>query len=456
VAASALVVGAGLAAAAVLLTDRIPPAEERAAADEADLPVLTGRWPAFRGPTMMGIAPDGDWPTSWDAATGENILWRVPIPGQGHSSPVVWGRRVFVTTASQRERWVHCVDAARGRLAWSRRVASPPESAAIDAGLEVFDMTGFAAPTPVTDGEHVWATFADADLVCFTADGRQVWVRNLGKPDSMYGLASSLVLHGDLLILQLDQGTDPEAGVSALVAFDKATGAEAWRTPRPVPNSWSTPVVMTPEQGLPRAILVTTGNPFVMAYDPSSGVELWRAEGLSGDIAPMPVLTGGLIVAANTDSQAMAVRPGGSGNVTGSHVVWTQWEVSLPDMVSPVATDTHVLLATSYGSASGLRASDGQLLWEYEFRTELTASPVRSGDRVYLPAVDGRTFLFRRGDTFELEAVCDIGEKQTASPALADGRIYMRTEKHLVCIANGVAPKASASAEPAAGESDER
>jgi len=434
VAAMAVVAGVMLLGSALLghapLPDVISKPEEVAA------PILSGpetAWPAFRGPEMIGVVPPGEWPDDWDAATGRNILWKCPVPGQGNSSPVVWGNRIFLTSASQKERWVHCIGAAEGRILWTRKVASPPESAEIDADLEAFEMTGYAAPTAVTDGEHVWATFANADVVCFDAEGSQVWIVNLGKPDNQYGMASSLLLYKDLLILQHDMGVEAEDGLSTLIAMNTATGDIVWETERPVPNSWTTPILIGPDEGLERTELVTCANPYVMAYDPATGKELWRVKGLSGDVAPSPVFAGGLVFAVNTESQAMAVRPGGSGDVTDTHVVWT-YEEDLPELVSPVASGAHYLQVDTYGTVTCLRASDGAVLWQHDFECQFQPSPSLVGSLVYLPNEAGKTFIFPLADEFTLRGTCSIGERQSASPAFSAGRIYIRGAKNLYCI----------------------
>lgn len=396
---------------------------------------LTGRWPAFRGPKMTGVVPEGQWPETWNAETGENILWVCPIPGRGNSSPVVWGRRVFLTTATHRENWVHCVDAAEGRVAWSRRVVSPVDAPAM-AEDDVFEMTGFAAPTPVTDGKHVWATFANADVVCFDLDGTQIWVRNLGKPTINYGRATSLVLHQGRVILQNDQGSTPEDGLSSIIAFDKATGKTVWETDRDLAGTWTTPIIIGPDEGLDRYELITCGDPSVIAYDPADGRELWRANGLGGEVAPMPTFAGGRIFAVNTGSQVMAIRPGGSGDVTASRVAWVA-EDGLPSIVSPVASATHYLQVDSdLALVTCYRATDGRKLWEQKLDAEtFKASPSLVGDRVFLTDGEGTTYVFPLADTFKLIRTCLIGEPVSASPAYADGRIYIRTENNLYCIA---------------------
>lgn len=402
------------------------------AAPEVEPITLTGQWPAFRGPQMTGVVPPGTWPDRWSARTGENILWKCPIPGQGNSSPVVWGDRIFVTSADTTERWVHCASAATGRLAWSRRVESPPGGPEMTTD-DVMDLTGFAAPTAVTDGQAVWATFANADVVCFDFSGNQKWVINLGKPVSTYGLATSLLLHKNVVILQHDQGSNPEDGLSWLIAMDKATGEIVRRVPRETANSWSTPILIGPAEGLPRQELITCSSPYVMAYDPDTFEELWRAKGLDGDVAPTPTFAGGLVFMANADGQAMAIRPGGSGDVTATHVVWSADE-ALPDTVSPLASATHYMHVASYGEVVCYRAADGTKLWQNRFESTFRPSPSLVGNLVYLPDDFGTTYIFELADEFKLIRSCDLGESQSASPAFADGRIYIRAKSNLYCI----------------------
>jgi outer membrane protein assembly factor BamB len=391
--------------------------------------VLTGQWPAFRGPRMTGVVPSGMWPDRWSARTGENILWKCPIEGQGNSSPVVWGDRVFLTTATDEECWVHCVNAATGRLAWRRKVESLP-------GVELAEAhedTGFAAPTPVTDGRGVWVTYANGVTACFDFEGNQRWAISLGKPVSQWGVASSLLLYKDALILQLDQGGDVEAGLSALVVMDKDTGQVLRRVPRSTINGWTTPILAGSEEGLSRAQLIVGGNPYVAAYDPDTFEELWRVDCLGQDVAPSPIAAGGLVFVSISGNKTLAIRPDGSGNVTETHVAWSV-EESPSDMPSPVANDQYYLQVTSSGFVVCYRAADGTKLWEHDFGVSMKPSPALVGDVVYLPDESGTTHIFKLADTFELIRACDLGETQTASPAFADGRIYIRTINNLWCI----------------------
>jgi len=384
-------------------------------------------WPRFRGPTGLGIVRAGVWPTAFNGRTGENILWKTPVPLPGNSSPVVWGGRVFVTGADEKRQEVFCFDRADGRLLWRTAVTAPRPKG---FEFEVMAETGYAAPTPATDGERVYVTYASADVAAVDLEGRLVWARNLGAPENAYGRATSLLVYRDTVILQFDRGGGADEGLSALVALDAKTGKDAWRTPRPVGNSWSTPVVV--EVG-GNPTLLTTGAPWTIAYDPDSGAELWRAGGLSGDVAPSPVYAGGLVFVTNEYAKAMAIRAGGSGDVTKTHIAWTA-EEGLSDASSPLATERFFLQVHSGGLITCYDAKKGALLWEHQLDGTVWASPTLAGDIVYLPSEDGKVYLFELGAKYAPQRTCDLGEPLLATPAFVDGQIILRGKKHLFCI----------------------
>jgi len=389
-----------------------------------------GNWPQFRGPTGMGIVPEGKWPTEWDAGSGRNIVWKTEVAAPGHSSPVVWADYVFLTGAiaeEQEKQEVLCFDRATGREVWRTavRAARPPGHE-----IEVFDDTGHAAPTPATDGFRVYATYASADVAAVDFSGKVVWARNLGNPESAYGRATSLVVHKDMVLVQFDRGSSADENRSALIALDVKTGRTIWRAPRPVPNSWSSPLLIETDAG---AELITAGDPWVISYDPDTGVELWRCEGLSGDVAPVPVFAAGLVFVTNEYAQVMAIRTGGAGDVTKTHIAWTA-EDGMSDASSPIATEKYFLQAHSSGLLTCYAAGTGRLLWEHELQASVWASPTLAGGIVYLPGEDGKVYLFGLADKFNLIRACDLGEPLYATPAFADGFIYARGKKHLFCI----------------------
>ncbi|MDP6439855.1 MAG: PQQ-binding-like beta-propeller repeat protein [Candidatus Brocadiia bacterium] len=387
-------------------------------------------WTGFRGPTGMGLVKEGDWPRSWDAASGENILWKTPVPAPGKSSPVLWGDRIFLTGGDAQTREVFCFERSTGELLWRKAVPPMAEaSAGDDDGLYVMEDTGYAAPTPATDGKRVYAFFATGDLAAIDFGGNLVWALNLGKPENIYGIATSPVLYDGKLIVQFDRGGAGE-GLSKLLALDPQTGKVLWSTPRPVPSSWATPVVA---QTAGRAQLITCGTPWIIAYDPASGEELWRAGGLMEDVAASPVVAGDLAFASNPYAQVTAVRTDDSGDVTETHVVWAAQE-GMSDAASPVCDGKLFLQVDSRGLITCFDAGRGELKWDERIDCAFWASPTLVGGTVYLPGQNGKTYIFHLAEDFELAGAADLGEPIYATPAFADSRIYIRGDKHLFCI----------------------
>jgi len=382
-------------------------------------------WPRFRGPGGLGISAYTNIPSSWDGATGEGIIWKAQVPLPGKSSPVIWGDRLFLTGANKHKREVYCYNTNSGKLLWQRAVsndgdAKPPE---------VMEDTGFAAPTPATDGRRVFAIFATGDVVCFDLEGKPIWSREFGPLENMYGHASSLTVYRNLVLVLLDQAS-AEDNDSEIVAVDVLSGDTVWRTPRPVPNSWATPIVINTESG---DQVIICANPWVIAYEPMTGTELWRVECLSGDVAPSPIYAAGLVLAVNVDAKLFAIRPNGRGNVTNSHVAWAA-EDGLPDICSPVSNGELVFLLTTDGTLTCYGAADGSKVWEKDLETAFIASPSLVGDRIYLISEEGVTFVIEAGREYKDLAKGQLGENCFASPAFGDGRIYIRGEKHLYCI----------------------
>lgn len=464
------------------------------AAPEAALPQpdragFQDDWPRFRGPSGMGIVPAGDWPTAWDAATGRNILWKTalpvlksgaePIEGQkpkiipyGKGSPIVWGSRIVLTGGSEKELFpltVFCYDRKTGKLLWQTPVPSPlfakkakkPKKGSDEDEFAVFEDTGYAAATPATDGRRIYVVFATADLAALDFDGKILWQRHFGQPDNMYGMASSLAVHDGMVLFQHDQGGDPADKKSAIYALDAATGKDRWRTPRLVGSSWTSPIVVNTGT---RAELLTSANERIIAYDPASGKELWRAEGVTGDVAPSLVFGGGLVLATNQYSRVVAIRAGGSGNVTKTHTVW-EAEEGMSDASSPVCDGRLFFQAHSGGQMTcyditktdppeeGMKWPMGHLVWEKEFdAAEFWSSATLVGKHVYITGKKGKTYIVTLGDRFEHKGTNPLGEEVFASPAFGDGQIYFRTTEHLVCIANKPgesAPKAPEKKAPA-------
>mgnify|MGYP005832562385 CR=1 FL=1 len=385
-------------------------------------------WPRFRGPGGLALSRYENVPTTWDAATGENIVWKSEVELPGNNSPVVWGSRVFLSGADESRRVVYCFDAADGKLLWHSDVPGTPESTA--KVPEVMEDTGLAAPSVATDGRVVAAIFANGDLGAFDLEGHLRWSRSLGIPKNSYGHASSLLIHGDVLVVQFDQGNAKE-NLSKLFALRLSDGTTAWEVARPVPHSWTTPTVVRSGD---REQLVTAASPWVIAYNPADGTELWRAKCLRQDVGPSPVAADGVVYVANEFPAASAIRADGSGDVTESHVLWSV-EDGLPDTASPLATGEFLILLASYGMLTCYDAKTGGKLWEHEFDGNFSSSPSLVGDRLYVIDKEGKSYVLTISrEKAEPLAEGSLGELCVTSPAFQDGRIYVRGEKHLFCI----------------------
>lgn len=387
-------------------------------------------WPRFRGPGGTGVSASADIPAKWDGASGEGILWKTPIELPGNSSPIVWDKRVFVTGADETRRVVYCCDADSGALLWQAEAPGTPESTAVPP--KVMEATGFAASTPATDGRRAYAMFANGDVAAVDFAGQVSWSRSLGMPKNTYGHAASLAMYGDLLLVQFDQGTKQEK-LSKLLALKADTGETAWETPREVPNSWPTPMVIELD-GQPQ--IITAADPWVIAYTPSDGKEIWRAKCLQADVGPSPTFADGLVFVANEFPGMAAIRPDGSGDVTDSHVLW-EADAGSPDCCSPLATDKYLMVLASFGTLTCYDAKQGgEPLWEEDFDgASFSSSPAMAGKNVFLFSEEGKTFILEPTDGECVRvAENELGEACVTSPAFQPGRIYVRGKEHLFCI----------------------
>lgn len=368
----------------------------------------------------------------WDAATGRNIFWKTAVPVRGNSSPLLWGNRIFLTGADADRQEVLCFERNSGKLLWRTAVAASRRNVASD-DIKVLPETGYASPTPATDGERVYVTYASSDIAALDFDGGVIWVRNLGKPQNAYGRASSVIVYKDKVIVQFDRGEEPKDGLSALLALDVRSGKTIWSTARPVRSCWCTPILVPVGEHVE---LVANGSPWIMAYDPETGRELWRCAGMAGDVACSPTFADGLVFVTNENARALAIRPGGSGDVTQTNVVWRA-EDGMPDAASPAADDRFFLQATSSGRITCYAAKTGKLLWERLLGCAFWASPTIVGNLVYLAADNGKVYILELADQPSLAATCGLGEPLLATPAFGDGTIYFRGTKSLFCVGPG-------------------
>jgi outer membrane protein assembly factor BamB len=379
-------------------------------------------WSRWRGPSGQGLASGTGYPTTWSAT--ENVLWKVPVPGSGNSSPIVWGDRIYLTTAYDRGAKLSVVAFNRSTGARLWEAFAPTHAGYAHA------KNGHASPTAATDGSRVYASFGSS-LVAVDMAGKLVWTQNIGPISNYHGPAGSPLLYRDRVILFQDQS----AG-AFIAAFDTKTGRQLWRTPREASVGWGTPIAV---RVVDHDEIIVNGQRRVQAYDPATGRELWACRGTTMEVIPTPVVGYGLVYCASGRAgPTLAIRPGGKGDVTNSHVAWTSPRGS-PFVPSPILVGNHLYTVNDMASiVTNLDATTGRTVWQGRLgvarREGFSASPVAADGNVYFTNDDGETFVLRAGGTFELLHVNRLGEPVLASPALVDGRWYFRTAGHLVAI----------------------
>jgi outer membrane protein assembly factor BamB len=381
-------------------------------------------WTRWRGPSGQGIATGTGYADAWSAT--ENVAWRVAVPGAGNSSPIVWRDRVFLTTASDggRRLSVLAFNRTNGARLWE---TFAPEG----RPAYVHFKNGYASATPATDGERLYVSFGNRGLMAVDLDGRMLWHRELGPMDAYHGTAGSPLVYRDRVILYQDQSSGSFIG-----AFDGRTGRPLWRTSRDANVGWGTPIAIRAGD---HDEIVVNGQNRVCAYDPDSGRELWRCAGTTDEVIPTPVVGHGLVFCASGRAgPTLAIRPGGRGDVTRSQLVWTSPRGS-PFVPSPLLAGDLLYMVNDMASiATCLDAVTGRTMWQGRLGTAqregFSASPVAVDGKVFFTNDDGETFVLRQGPTFELLRVNRLGERILASPALVDGRWYIRTDRSLLAV----------------------
>ena len=422
--------------------------------DTADWEPTTTNWPTFRGPDGSGVSGAKNLPISWNVATGEHIRWKSEIPLSGHNSPILWENRVFLTGADENQRKVYCFDQEDGKLLWDFELeVIDPGATPLQMGVNIFEDTGYAAPTAATDGERVYAIFASADLVALDFDGKLVWHKNLGVPDNHYGYSASLAFYKDRVIVQYDQGDGRKPNESKLIAFQGTDGSIVWETPRSIMNSWPSPIVRKIGD---KFQLLTGADPFLISYDPETGEELWRCKAYSGgDTAATPTGFGTTVFAANSMPGITAVDATGTGDLSSTDKKLWLVKMCNPDACSPIATEKHLYTLGPGAFLQCLEIASGEMIWELELDDVATfySSPSLADGKIYLfdkedregakayvidleKAVldDSGTALQPGREKEMIIAVNPMVEPIYASPAFCDGRIYIRSEKTLYCI----------------------
>jgi outer membrane protein assembly factor BamB len=422
-------------------------------------PVHAQNWSSFRGNNASGVADGSNPPTSWDAEKSVNILWKTPIPGLGHSSPIIWGERVFVTTAISsgakaklttgqvetiesaddvsKQTWrVYCLDARSGSIRWERTIYEGVPK------VKRHVKSSHANSTPATDGKYLVVFLGSEGLYCFDLNGKLLWNQNLGvldggwtpAPGAQWGFGSSPIIYKNLAIVQCDT-----QGQSFIAAYNLADGKRVWMTERGEDTAWSSPVIY---EGKSRAELITSGTKFFRGYDPLTGKELWRfADGADVKI-PTPVVANDLIYVGGGSSHEQhafyALRPGANGDIkieTGEQlnkqIAWKN--IAKPHVVTPIVYGDYLYVCADNGVLTQFNAKTG----EPSYRARLgsggtfTASPVAADGKVYFANEDGEVFVVKSGDKFELLSRNPLGEVIMATPAISKGMLIVRGEHNL-------------------------
>jgi len=397
--------------------------------DYAGWEEMQKNWPTFRGPGGLGISAYTTVPISWNEATGEGILWKAPVPLPGNNSPIVWGDRIFLTGGDSARKEVYCFSLKTGEILWKDRVEEPPAAAGEE--LEVFEGNGWATPTMACDGLRVYAIFANGMAAGYDLSGKRLWTKHFGIPESIYGFASSLTVYRDLLLIQFDQAQVKD-NKSVLYALRGKTGEVAWQVPRPVANSWTSPIVAEAGQN---AQIITVSEPWVIAYNPATGEELWKADLMGMDLAPSAIFANGTAYVIQPGKSMFAIRADGKGDVTKTHVAWTA-DCYAPDVCSPVSNGELVFLLATSGVMTCLDAKSGELIWEEEVDDSFMASPTLAGEWLYLFGEKGTMHRIKASRVFEASGTASLDGQILASPAFLDGRIIVRSDSNLYCLGN--------------------
>jgi outer membrane protein assembly factor BamB len=434
-------------------------------------PVFAANWPQWRGPEGQGISTEANVPADWSPT--KNIAWKVEVPGRGHSSPIVWDSRVFLTTAIEGEvlpdakpvphtmegkPFLHpdsvgvdhrhtykvmAFDLASGKLLWER--------VAYDGA--VYDHRhkrgSYASPTPVTDGQRVYAYFGSEGIYAYDLNGKLAWKTDVGDIATVgMGTASSPVLYKRLLILQCDEDNGDR---SFIIALDAKTGKEVWRAKRNVEVSWTTPVVVHVDAAggaVAHDELVASGNEWIIGYDPMTGRELWRTKGLESNAIHTPLVGHGLVIATAgyPTKRVIAIRPGGSGDVTGTdRIAWT-YDKGTAYVASPILYGDYLYLLADNGVVTCLDAKTGAIKYEGgrpPKPARFMASPVAYEGQIVLTSDDGDSFILKAGPTHEILRTNSVDEPVMATPAISQGRILIRAANHLYCIKQTASPSST-------------
>ena len=418
-----------------------------------------GNWPQWRGPDGSGVSNEKNLPAEWSPT--KNIKWKTAIEGRAHSSPIVWGNRIFLTTAIEGAEvaghkaakhlfdgkdFVHpdaigankkhtfkviAIDRESGKIVWQ---STAWEGNPYD---DRHRKSSYAASTPATDGKMVYAFFGTEGLYAYDFKGKLAWKAQVGNIATLgLGVATSPILFENLVIVQADEDNGE---ASLIVAYDKKTGKEVWKQSRKgLQVSWATPLLVRTAN---RAELIASGTEFVISYDPATGKELWRHKGVESNAIPSPVANNEFVylVAGYPAKVAMAIRLGQSGDLTGTPNALWKYAKGTAYVPSPILYGDYLYLTTDRGILTAIDAKTGDVKYEggrIPIPATFTASPVAFEGKILMTSEDGDTFIVKAGPKHEIIGTNSIGEPVYASPAIADGRIFIRGEKNLYAIGN--------------------
>ncbi len=404
-------------------------------------------WSRFRGPNGTGVSADKNIPVRWDEKEG--VAWKVETPGLGNSSPVIWGDRLFLQSSKEdgTERVLLCLNVKDGKTLWTRSVPATK--------ARTHNKNSMASSTPATDGERVYVLFWDGQTITLHAydfEGNPVWKQGLGEFISRAGKgddeknqhgagASPVVYHGKVYL------NNDQTGMAELVALDAKTGKMLWKAPRKAFRTcYSTPFLLEGPGRKPELVISSTAG--VTSYDPDTGAVNWdwkwtTFEGMALRTVGSPIYSNGLIVATSGDGSgarhAVAVRAGGKGDVTQSALAWEEKRRVFPYVPCTLTLGEHLYSVNDLGIAYCHEAKTGKKVWEERLGGNVSASPVLIDGKVYAVSEEGNVYVYRAAPQFELLAKNTVGERVIASPAVAGGRLFIRTAKHLVCVAKPTA-----------------
>ena len=395
-------------------------------------------WPQWRGPSLNGVSAETNLPVRWSKT--DNIAWKLAMPAWSGSTPIVWGDRIFLNVAEGANLSLWSVDRLHGTVRWKR---------ALGGGNTRMQKQNMSSPSPVTDGKHVWVMTGTGVLKGFDFEGQEIWSRDIQKDYGRFGLnwgyGSSPLLVDGALYVQVLHGMTTDAP-SYLLRINTVDGKTMWRTERPTrarsesPDAYTTPAISRFSNG---AEIVVSGGDVVTGHDPGTGRELWRAEGLnpSNDgsyrIVASPVVFGDLIIVPSRERPMLALKPGGRGDVTRSHLLWTF--MNGPDVPSPVTDGQYMYSINDRGIMWCLDARTGREVYGRQRLRSATysGSPVLADGKIFVTDEDGVTSVVRAGPKFEVLAQNDLEEYTLSSPAVSDGQIFIRTDKFLYAIGTG-------------------